>query len=176
MIAPFLLLIRSVSVLVQPSGRAFVLQIIILNEQDEEIPAVWLLARQRVLAAAHINPIVVAGVDIVAGIPAHVGTAIKSVEARTKELVNRLAHLSSRNRQGHLDGFRPGIGIGRRNSHVTWPKCLAPYARQLAHIRVGLKVVSQDDSRVAGDVLIAGVTRSDPDIGCCCCWRGARNQ
>ena len=63
-----------------------------------------------------------------------------------------------------------------RDPHTLSSAAVAPPRFRLVWRGVRLKIVREDHRRIARDVLVAGVRRSDSDICWRCCWRCARSE
>jgi len=133
------------------------------------------LAGHRVFAALHADAVVVARVEVVAGVPLHVGTVKKGVVARRQQLVQPGAFFRGRNRQGHFDGLCAREMLCRRDVHADSAIDL-PFVRQFRRRSVALEVVRQYHCWVVPDVLVAGIARSDSDIRWRCRWCCARSE
>ena len=77
-----------------------------------------------------------------------------------------------------LDGFLTRVNViwFSRDPHTLSAVATAPSGFCLVGRRVRFEVVREDHRRIARDVLVAGVRRSDSDISWRCCWRCARSE
>ena len=152
----------------QPAGRRFPADVVVLRQEDEEVAAVRRNAGHGVRPASHGDAVVVARRHAVARVPLHVDAAEHGVDPRRQELVHRVAVLRRRYWQVELDGLRAREVLRRADAYVAGrPSEDLPLRSQVARLSVRLEVVGQYHVGVAPDVFVAGIARRDSGI----CWR-----
>jgi len=132
MIAPLCLLLRPVNIFMQPAGRCFALDVIVLDETNKEVGSVRRGSSTSNIAhipAFHVNAIVVAARDGVAWIPFHIDAEIKRSESRHC-LYQGLGDFCRADGQSHLDGLGACVSVGRADRHVLGPRSRCPFRLQ----------------------------------------------
>ena len=147
----------------QPAGRRFPADVVVLRQEDEEVAAVRRNAGHGVRPASHGDAVVVARRHAVARVPLHVDAAEHGVDPRRQELVHRVAVLRRRYWQVELDGLRAREVLRRADAYVAGrPSEDLPLRSQVARLGVRLEVVGQYHVGVAPDVFVAGKRAAIP--------------
>ncbi len=107
--------------------------------------------------------------DLVIGVEFRVGADEQNVLRWTEFLADTIDYFGRADRQFHLQSFSARVVVPgfRGDAQIRLHSDIAPLGREFRWRGVTLEVVRQDDGRVALDVLVAGVARSDSTI----CWR-----
>ena len=110
--------------------------------------------------------------DGVAGIELGVSPDERRVHCGSQRLVQRIGYLCRADGQRHLHRFAACVIVARLGCDAQIGQLVgaAPFACELTRRSVALEVVGKDNRRVARDVLVAGVARSDSTICWRCCW------